>query len=205
VANPEGVGEHIRVAPGRADAPVPFEFARVMLCADAVTGTGASTGADGPRPGCGFDVMAPRHDYLTAGGGLPGITGVGTGGEGADGGGGADDSEDWLFDPFPCPYPLDHTCRYFLVLAALCEAGLHTGDAEAPVPTTEELTERLRPVWPEVSPAAVSWNLDYLRLKLRLRTPPDGGTTTREALARFALRFDLVHEGHLAVLAHQLV
>lgn len=195
VANPEGVGEHIRVAPGRADAPVPFEFARVMLCAD------ANSDSAGPRPGCCFDVMAPRHDYLTAGGGLPGIAGATVGGDGGDGAG---DTEDWLFDPFPCPYPLDHSCRYFLVLAALCEAGLRTGDAAAPVPTAEELTERLRPVWPEVSPAAVSWNIDYLRLKLRLRTP-DGDAATHEALARFALRFDLVHEGHLDVLAGQLV
>ncbi|GAA2635579.1 hypothetical protein [Streptomyces axinellae] len=225
VANPEGAGEHIRVAPGRADAPVPFEFARVTLC-----------GTE-PRPGCGFDVMAPRHDYLTGGDGAPGPGGAvfggagatglesldGSGGPngtgdvngvhglhavdaagGADGAGAAGDAEDWRFDPFPLPYPLDHTCRYFLVLAALCEAGLRTGDAAAPVPTVEELTERLRPVWPEVSPSAVSWNIDYLRLKLRLRAPEDD-TATREALSKFALRFDLVHEGHLGVLAGQLV
>ncbi len=248
VANPEGAGEHIRVAPGRADAPVPFEFARVTLCADdsalggvhggAYEGTlgGAPEGLGG-GPGRGFDVMAPRHDYLTGGGGRSGLAGGALGGDGAAGGHGLDgaggahgadrtgtagrlsrvderdaadgvdaagDAEDWRFDPFPRPYPLDHTCRYFLVLAALCEAGLRTGDAAAPVPTVEELTERLRPVWPGVSPSAVSWNIDYLRLKLRLRSP-EGDTATREALSRFALRFDLVHEGHLAVLAGQLV
>ncbi|HWT93921.1 MAG TPA: hypothetical protein VN238_13040 [Solirubrobacteraceae bacterium] len=31
VENPEGGGEHVRVAPGRVRAPVPFEFARVVL------------------------------------------------------------------------------------------------------------------------------------------------------------------------------
>ena len=49
VENPEGAGEHIKVAPGRADAPVPFEFARVVLpVGDALPS---------------FDVWAPRHDY----------------------------------------------------------------------------------------------------------------------------------------------
>ncbi|UNZ17703.1 hypothetical protein HC362_12190 [Streptomyces sp. 891-h] len=205
VENPEGAGEHIRVAPGRADAPVPFEFARVHLCA------GES------RPGCGFDVLAPRHDYLTPGGSpLGGALAEGTGagasagagtGIGGDGAAteGAHGAEDWTFDPFPRPYPLDHTCHYFLVLAALCEASLRTGEATpAQVPDIAELTERLRPVWPDVSPAAVAWNIDYLRLKLRLRTPDDPDTV-REALVRFALRFDLVQEGHLTVLEGQLV
>ncbi|MBQ1160934.1 hypothetical protein KBZ21_23030 [Streptomyces sp. A73] len=240
VENPEGAGEHIRVAPGRADAPVPFEFARVRLCA------GES------RPGCGFDVLAPRHDYLTPADALVGgnpLTGGGRGG-GARGGGarpnsspmdgspkdgsalggsftdgspgdgvpvdgtsvdGASGAADWAFDPFPRPYPLDHTCHYFLVLAALCEASLRAGDTapagdatSVPVPDVAELTERLRPVWPDVSPADVSWNIDYLRLKLRLRSP-DGPENIREALVRFALRFDLVQEGHLTVLEGQLV
>ncbi|MFI0864548.1 hypothetical protein ACH4RA_30630 [Streptomyces smyrnaeus] len=255
VENPEGAGEHIRVAPGRADAPVPFEFARVRLCA------GES------RPGCGFDVLAPRHDYLTPADALVGgnpLTGGGRGGGargggarggGARGGGarpnsspmdgspkdgsalggsftdgspgdgspgdgvpvdgtsvdGASGAADWAFDPFPRPYPLDHTCHYFLVLAALCEASLRAGDTapagdatSVPVPDVAELTERLRPVWPDVSPADVSWNIDYLRLKLRLRSP-DGPENIREALVRFALRFDLVQEGHLTVLEGQLV
>ncbi|NSC23463.1 hypothetical protein FM076_20850 [Streptomyces albus subsp. chlorinus] len=207
VENPEGAGEHIRVAPGRADAPVPFEFARVRLC------------AHDPRPGCGFDVLAPRHDYLTAtglgtgtgpgsgsgaGAGFPDGPAGAAGTDGAEGAGGADGARDWLFDPFPRPYPLDHTCRYFLVLTALCEAQLHSGDPAAPVPTVAELTERLRPVWPEVTAADVTWNLDYLRLKLRLRPSDDAGTV-RESLVRFAIRFDLVHEGHLALLERQLV
>ena len=100
IENPEGAGEHIRVAPGRADAPVPFEFARVGLC------TGES------EPGCGFDVLAPRHDYLAPGGSL--VDGALVDGAGADGAGAAVEgtpadeargAEDWSFDPFPGPIP----------------------------------------------------------------------------------------------------
>ncbi|WP_415950067.1 FHA domain-containing protein [Streptomyces sp. KLOTTS4A1] len=49
VDNPEGAGEHVKVAPGRLGAPMPFEFSRVVL----------------PSSGglLGFDVWAPRHDY----------------------------------------------------------------------------------------------------------------------------------------------
>ncbi|MFF8283713.1 hypothetical protein ACF06W_13415 [Streptomyces albus] len=184
VENPQGAGEHIRVAPGRADAPVPFEFARVRLCAEE------------SRPGCGFDVLAPRHDYLAAG--------SGTGPPANTPGTGAGETADWLFDPFPRPYPLDHTCRYFLVLTALCEPALHSGDPAAPVPDLTELADRLRPVWPKVTVADIAWNIDYLRLKLRLHGP-DRGRTVRESLVRFALRFDLVHEGHLTALGGQLV
>ncbi|KOU64050.1 hypothetical protein ADK57_20040 [Streptomyces sp. MMG1533] len=52
VENPEGAGEHIKVGPGRLDAPVPFEFARVVLPAagDLLT----------------FDVWAPRHTFRSA-------------------------------------------------------------------------------------------------------------------------------------------
>ncbi|MFI5818404.1 FHA domain-containing protein [Streptomyces rishiriensis] len=60
VENPEGAGEHIKVAPGRLDAPVPFEFARIVLPAagDLLT----------------FEVWAPRHDYLGAAPGPDGAT-----------------------------------------------------------------------------------------------------------------------------------
>jgi hypothetical protein len=49
VENLEGAGEHIKVAPGRLGAPVPFEFSRVLLPAH---------GADA----C-FKVFAPQHAY----------------------------------------------------------------------------------------------------------------------------------------------
>ncbi|MET8977793.1 FHA domain-containing protein [Streptomyces sp. NPDC004539] len=49
VENPEGAGEHVKVAPGRLEAPVPFEFSRVVL----------------PAAGdlLAFDVWAPRHAF----------------------------------------------------------------------------------------------------------------------------------------------
>lgn len=50
VENPEGAGEHVKVAPGRLDAPVPFEFSRVVLPAGSEL--------------LSFDVWAPRHDYV---------------------------------------------------------------------------------------------------------------------------------------------
>jgi hypothetical protein len=49
VENPEGGGEFIKVAPRRLDAPVPFEFARVVL--------------PGARDAVSFTVFAPQHTY----------------------------------------------------------------------------------------------------------------------------------------------
>ncbi|MFC7309688.1 serine/threonine protein kinase [Streptomyces monticola] len=50
VENLEGAGEHVKVAPGRVGAPVPFEFSRVLL-----------PGTEGEA--C-FKVFAPEHAYL---------------------------------------------------------------------------------------------------------------------------------------------
>ncbi|MFJ9774565.1 serine/threonine protein kinase [Kitasatospora sp. NPDC101157] len=50
VENLEGAGEHIKVAPGRLGAPVPFELSRVLLPA---LGEPAA-----------FKVFAPQHAYL---------------------------------------------------------------------------------------------------------------------------------------------
>ncbi|MFF8261524.1 serine/threonine protein kinase [Streptomyces virginiae] len=51
VENPEGAGEYLRVPPRRVGAPVPFEFARVVLP------------ARGDVP-VSFQVFAPDHVYL---------------------------------------------------------------------------------------------------------------------------------------------
>lgn len=53
VENPQGGGEFVKVAPGRARAPIPFEFSRLML----------------PVPGGTVDllVFAPEHGYLEPG------------------------------------------------------------------------------------------------------------------------------------------
>ncbi|MER8184473.1 serine/threonine protein kinase [Kitasatospora sp. NPDC094015] len=53
VENLEGAGEHVKVAPGRLGAPVPFEFSRVVL--PSVAGTTS------------FKVFAPQHAYLDRG------------------------------------------------------------------------------------------------------------------------------------------
>lgn len=49
VENPEGGGEFIRVAPRRVDAPVPFEFSRLVI--------------PGSQAPVSFDVLAPEHTY----------------------------------------------------------------------------------------------------------------------------------------------
>ena len=215
VADPEGDGDHISVGPGRADAPVPFEFARVSL-----------TEADAHS---GFDVLAPRHDYLgypdppaatgpDGSGGPGGLGGYGGyGGPGAYGGSGAyggpgngsrAGGADAACDPFPVPFPLDRTRHYFLVLAALCEHRLRGADGEEPPPSVAELTARLEAAWPGVTEADVAWNLDYLGVKLRLKLPApglNGRRDTRDSLVALALRFDLVREEHLGCLDGQFV
>jgi hypothetical protein len=53
VENPEGAGEHVKVGPGRREAPIPFEFGRVVLPAG--------------QERVDFDVWATRHDYRDEG------------------------------------------------------------------------------------------------------------------------------------------
>ncbi|MBV7699008.1 FHA domain-containing protein [Streptomyces sp. TRM70350] len=173
VENPEGAGEHIKVAPGRLDAPVPFEFSRVVL----------------PAAGdlLGFDVWAPRHDIL-------------------DTSGRSGDGEPTGTTTAPA-FSLDRTKRYFAVLTALCEPRLR-GAPHAPPPTADALVERLRATWPAANRATVQWNIDYLAVKLRLKPDPDTTTDSgprlngkKELLVSLALRFDLVREDDLVVLA----
>jgi len=166
VENPEGAGEHIKVGPGRLDAPVPFEFSRIVL----------------PAAGdlLAIDVWAPRHDYLRTEGGLDG-------------------------DTTAPAFSVDRTKRYFAVLAALCEPRLR-GEPHAPLPTVEQVVDRLRPNWPAASRTTVQWNIDYLAVKLRLKPGPDTAETgarlngKKESLVSMALRFDLVREDDLTVL-----
>ena len=166
VENPEGAGEHIKVGPGRLDAPVPFEFSRIVLPA-----------AGDLLP---LEVWAPRHDYLGPESGLDGATTA------------------------PA-FSLDRSKRYFAVLAALCEPRLR-GAPHAPLPTVDQVVDRLRPGWPAASRTSVQWNIDYLAVKLRLKPGPDTADTgprlngKKESLVSLALRFDLVREDDLRVL-----
>ncbi|MDQ0950178.1 hypothetical protein QFZ24_004101 [Streptomyces phaeochromogenes] len=168
VENPEGAGEHIKVAPGRLDAPVSFEFSRVVL----------------PAAGelLSFEVWAPRHSYGAA-------------------------ARSGLSGGITAPaFTLDRTKRYFAVLTALCEPRLR-GEPHAPPPTVDQLVERLRPGWPAANRSSVYWNIDYLAVKLRLRPGPDAAEPgprvngKKESLVSLALRFNLVREDDLVVLA----
>ncbi|QNP75365.1 FHA domain-containing protein [Streptomyces roseirectus] len=167
VENPEGAGEHIKVSPGRLDAPIPFEFSRIVLPA-----------AGELLP---VEVWAPRHDYL--------------------------DTSPGPFGATTAPaFSLDRTKRYFAVLAALCEPRLR-GVPHAPLPTVDQVVDRLRPGWPTVSRATVQWNIDYLAVKLRLKPGPDTADAgprlngKKESLVSLALRFDLVREDDLGALS----
>jgi len=53
VDNPEGAGEHVKVAPGRIAAPVPFEISRVVIPARQEFVT--------------FNVFAPMHSFVDRG------------------------------------------------------------------------------------------------------------------------------------------
>ncbi|WP_282701348.1 serine/threonine protein kinase [Streptomyces sp. CC219B] len=64
VENPEGAGEYLRVPPRRVGAPVPFEFARIVL---PTRGTGVS-----------FQVFAPDHVYRDPDGPEGGVRGTQT-------------------------------------------------------------------------------------------------------------------------------
>ncbi|MET7370281.1 FHA domain-containing protein [Streptomyces sp. NPDC005566] len=173
VENPEGAGEHIKVAPRRLGAPVAFEFSRVVLPA----GTELLS----------FDVWAPRHDYAAP----------------ADGSERNEPAESCSGEPTALAFPLDRSKRYFTVLTALCEPRLR-GAVYAPLPTVEQVVERLRPRWPAANRAVVQWNIDYLAVKLRLKPGPESCEPgprlngKKEMLVSLALRFDLVCEDDLA-------
>ncbi|MHC3468285.1 FHA domain-containing protein [Streptomyces sp. 7R007] len=170
VENPEGAGEHIKVGPGRLDAPIPFEFSRIVL----------------PAAGdlLAIEVWAPRHDYLHPRAGDDDAVGATT----------------------APAFSVDRTKRYFAVLAALCEPRLR-GDPHAPLPTVDQVVDRLRPGWPAASRTSVQWNIDYLAVKLRLKPAPEEAEKgprlngKKESLVSLALRFDLVREDDLVVLA----
>ncbi|MDQ0763359.1 hypothetical protein QF027_005994 [Streptomyces canus] len=71
VENPEGAGEHIKVGPGRLEAPVPFEFSRIALPAagrpDRHRRVGAAPRLSAPRRRHrGDDHRARRHRARTA-------------------------------------------------------------------------------------------------------------------------------------------
>ncbi|MGH8882823.1 MAG: hypothetical protein ACRD0P_36700, partial [Stackebrandtia sp.] len=105
------------------------------------------------------------------------------------------------------PFALDETAKYFLVLVALCEPQL-TDPWSMALPSAPEIVRRLRPLTScrVITRAAVNFHVDYLaRHKLRVRQRRAGAPVAkadwqRAALVSLALRFGLVHSGHLALL-----
>ncbi|MFB7594588.1 serine/threonine protein kinase [Streptomyces sp. NPDC056160] len=182
VENPEGAGEYLRVPPRRAGAPIPFEFARVVLPTRRDTTVA-------------FHVFAPDHVYLDA-----------DGLDGPDGRGGR--SSPWESRTVMA-YSLDETASYFLVLVALCEPRLRD-ESPVAVPTTPQIVERLRghAACARLTARAVSSHIDYLaEEKIRVDVPDEDDPARvnrrngkREAIVGVALRFGLVREEHLALL-----
>ncbi|WP_223291083.1 hypothetical protein [Streptomyces avicenniae] len=103
---------------------------------------------------------------------------------------------------------LDKTSKYFAVLVALCEPRLR-GSSMAAVPSLREVVERLREVdqFRDANRSSVNYHIDYLAgRKLPVgqwsKCEDDGPKhSKREALVAFALRFDLVNEEDLQLLA----
>lgn len=128
-----------------------------------------------------FQVFAPDHSYFEAGA-RPEAHGVRT----------------------LNAFSLDETSTYFLVLTALCEPRLRDLSPVA-IPTTRQVAERLRSqdAHRNLTEQAVTFHIDYLaRNKLHLKQPGEGARLDwkRETVVSMALRFGLVHEGHLALL-----
>jgi len=178
VENLEGAGEHVKVAPGRIGAPIPFEISRVVLPV-----------ADGF---VGFTVYAPQHSYLDG----SALDGTAAGARAAGAG-----------ERTVLPFSLDPTAKYFLVLLALCEPRLREASAVA-IPNAGDVVERLRPLpsCEDLTKSAVNYHIDYLattKLRVREREGTDGAARMdwkREAIVALALRFDLVRDEHLRML-----
>jgi len=95
---------------------------------------------------------------------------------------------------------LDPHSTYFAVLVALCEPRLRRS-AEAGLPTSAEIAQRLGHRGIAITPRAVDWHIEYLIDKLGLRPGCPAGRAKRswrkEAVAAAALRGLLVGPEHI--------
>ncbi|WP_394617075.1 hypothetical protein JNUCC0626_46950 [Lentzea sp. JNUCC 0626] len=106
------------------------------------------------------------------------------------------------------PFRLDENSKYFLVLVALCEPRLR-GSSMAALPSVQEIVDRLKQSdrFRDANRSSVNYHIDYLcERKLQVEQwamySANGRMhSKREALASFALRYELVTEEHLALLA----
>jgi hypothetical protein len=172
VENPEGAGEHVKVAPGRERVPIPFEISDVVIPAGRATVT--------------FQVYAPDQPCLVR------RAGIDDAGEHVLG--------ECTVPSFPLDRMAKYflvlvaLCEPKLrgrAMAALPTAGEVAGRLRS-VPGCEDLTGRAVDFHIDY----------LVRHKLRLRVEPEGTgfAPRRELLAGFALRFGLVHEDDLRLL-----
>jgi hypothetical protein len=113
--------------------------------------------------------------------------------------------------PESSPFQLDETSKYFLVLVALCEPRLR-GSSMAAVPSVQEVVNRLQQTdcFKDANRSSVNYHIDYLcERKLQVEQwamySANGRMhSKREALVSFALRYDLVREEHLSLLAPRM-
>lgn len=172
VENPEGAGEHVKIAPGRALAPIPFEISDVVLPADRTT--------------VRFQVFAPdqpcQSGRATADAAREQLRG------------------DLTVPSFPLDRTAKYylvlvaLCEPKLrgrAMAALPTAG-EVANRLRSVTGCENLTSRAVDFHIDY----------LVRHKLRLRVEPDGTgfAARREVLVGFALRFSLVQEDDLRLL-----
>ncbi|NLT53589.1 MAG: FHA domain-containing protein [Actinomycetales bacterium] len=171
VENPEGGGEFVKVAPGRLDMPVPFEFARVVV---------PSTG--GPAS---FQVFAPRHQF-----GDPHVPGLGGAGEPTVQAFPLDRTAKYfLVLVAMCEPALRDSTSVAIPTAAeiVQRLGGHPSCGDLTVSAVHFHIDYLAS--------------HKLRVKERAREGQQSRTEwQRSALVSLALRFDLVREDHLALL-----
>lgn len=174
VENLEGAGEHVKVAPGRIGAPIPFEISRVVL--PIVDGF------------VGFTVYAPQHSYLETG---------------LDPESGPARSGDRTVVPFALD-PTAKYFLVLLALCeprlrdasavAIPNAG-EVVERLRPLPSCADLTRSA--VNYHIDYLATT------KLRIRQREGTDDAARMdwkREALVALALRFDLVRDQHLRML-----
>jgi serine/threonine-protein kinase len=174
VENLEGAGEHVKVAPGRIGAPIPFEISRVVLPV-----------ADGFAD---FTVYAPQHSYLDGA---------------AEAGARAAAAGERTVLPFSLD-PTAKYFLVLLALceprlrAASAVAIPNAGDVVErlrPLPSCADLTKSA--VNYHIDYLATT------KLRVREREGTDGDARMdwkREAIVALALRFDLVRDEHLRML-----
>jgi len=174
VENPEGAGEHVKLAPRRLDMPVPFEFARVVILPNEGSAAARSRGE--------FLVFAPQHTYIDA------VQLFAPGG-------------DATIAAFPLDETAKY---FLILVALCEPRLRDPGSPVLPSAPDVLARLAPLPQCTTMGRAAVNSQIEYLaEKKLRVRqTVGSAGKADwqREALVRLALNFDLVRAEHLTLL-----